>query len=101
MDCTASGHIDYALLALLFAGYYLDAVRRHAAVAQLVEHRIRNAGVGGSNPFRGTKAQFGEIKPLTTSGESRFNQQILNWNLPAPIQLITYDAAGNVYLGFH
>jgi mRNA interferase RelE/StbE len=26
----------------------------HAAVAQLVEHRIRNAGVRGSNPFRGT-----------------------------------------------
>ena len=25
-----------------------------AAVAQLVEHRIRNAGVGGSNPFGGT-----------------------------------------------
>src|ERR1700722_16498046 len=25
-----------------------------AAVAQPVEHRIRNAGVGGSNPFRGT-----------------------------------------------
>ncbi len=25
-----------------------------AAVAQLVEHRIRNAGVRGSNPFRGT-----------------------------------------------
>jgi hypothetical protein len=25
-----------------------------AAVAQLVEQRIRNAWVGGSNPFRGT-----------------------------------------------
>ena len=25
-----------------------------AAVAQSVEHRIRNAGVGGSNPFGGT-----------------------------------------------
>jgi hypothetical protein len=31
---------------------YSDPV---AAVAQLVEHRIRNAGVRGSNPFRGTK----------------------------------------------
>ena len=30
--------------------------RIHAAVAQPVEHRIRNAGVGGSNPFRGTTA---------------------------------------------
>ena len=27
---------------------------RRAAVAQLVEQRIRNAWVGGSNPFRGT-----------------------------------------------
>jgi hypothetical protein len=27
----------------------------NAAVAQLVEQRIRNAWVGGSNPFRGTK----------------------------------------------
>ena len=26
-----------------------------AAVAQLVEQRIRNAWVGGSSPFRGTK----------------------------------------------
>ena len=26
-----------------------------AAIAQLVEHRIRNAGVGGSNPSCGTK----------------------------------------------
>jgi hypothetical protein len=25
-----------------------------AAVAQLVEHLIRNEGVGGSSPFRGT-----------------------------------------------
>jgi hypothetical protein len=28
-----------------------------AAVAQSVEHRIRNAGVGGSNPSCGTKSQ--------------------------------------------
>ncbi len=26
----------------------------HAALAQLVEHRIRNAGVVGSNPIGGT-----------------------------------------------
>jgi hypothetical protein len=30
------------------------AHRKWAAVAQPVEHRIRNAGVRGSNPFRGT-----------------------------------------------
>lgn len=45
--------------------------------------------------------QYGEIKPLTASGEVRFNQQILRWDLPAPVQPITYDAAGNVFLGFH
>ena len=45
--------------------------------------------------------QFGEIKPLTTSGEGSFDRQVLNWNLPAPVQPITYDAFGNVYLGFH
>ncbi len=28
-----------------------------AAVAQLVEHVIRNDGVGGSSPFSGTKIQ--------------------------------------------
>ena len=29
-----------------------------AAVAQLVEHLIRNEGVGGSSPFRGTTTPF-------------------------------------------
>ena len=40
-------------LALILRRYYCVA-RWFAAVAQLVEHRIRNAGVRGSNPFRGT-----------------------------------------------
>ena len=31
--------------------------RHQAAVAQLVEHIIRNDGVGGSSPFSGTKFQ--------------------------------------------
>jgi len=44
--------------------------------------------------------QFGEIKPLTASGEAAFGRQILNWNFSAPVQAITYDAAGNVFLGF-
>jgi hypothetical protein len=38
-----------------------DAVLRGgnwAAVAQLVEHIIRNDGVGGSNPFSGTTFTF-------------------------------------------
>jgi hypothetical protein len=33
-----------------------------AAVAQLVEQRIRNAWVGGSNPFRGTSKTFKNVK---------------------------------------
>ncbi len=32
----------------------LPILRAGAGVAQLVEHRIRNAGVGGSNPLPGT-----------------------------------------------
>ena len=41
----------------------------HAALAQLVEHRIRNAGVVGSNPIGGTilfindTAKFGAASP--------------------------------------
>ena len=30
-----------------------------AAVAQLVEHLIRNEGVGGWSPFRGTTLSYG------------------------------------------
>ena len=44
--------------------------------------------------------QYGEIKPLTPSGEASFNRQVQNWSLPGPVQAITYDAAGHVYLGF-
>jgi hypothetical protein len=43
--------------------------------------------------------QFGEIKPLTASGESVFNRQLQQWGV-GPVQSITYDAAGNVYYGF-
>ena len=42
---------------------------------------------------------FAEIKPLTASGEASFSRQVSRWNLPGPVQPITYDAAGNVYLG--
>jgi hypothetical protein len=45
--------------------------------------------------------RYGEIKPLSASGKSRFNRQVLDWDLPEPVQPITYDAAGNVFLGFH
>ncbi len=43
--------------------------------------------------------QFGEIKPLTASGESAFNRQLQQWGVGS-VQSITYDAAGNVYYGF-
>jgi hypothetical protein len=61
-------------LALISVWYYLDIGRRHAAVAQLVEQRIRNAWVGGSNPFRGTIINFfnghwqSSIDPLVMRG---------------------------------
>src|SRR5712672_2511236 len=35
----------------------------HAAIAQSVEHRIRNAGVGGSNPSCGTKTPSRQCSP--------------------------------------
>ncbi|HEY1803721.1 MAG TPA: hypothetical protein VGG45_04505 [Terracidiphilus sp.] len=44
--------------------------------------------------------QFGEIKPRTPSGESAFNRQLQQWGV-GPVQSISYDAAGNVYYGFH
>ena len=40
-----------------------------AAVAQPVEHRIRNAGVGGSNPFRGTKATSSDVQRRPRNSE--------------------------------
>jgi hypothetical protein len=45
--------------------------------------------------------RYGEIKPLTDSGKSSFNRQVLNWDLSDPVQPITYDAAGNIFWGFH
>ena len=44
------------------------AVAGHAALAQLVEHRIRNAGVTGSSPVSGTT-----YPPSKTSVEQRFD----------------------------
>jgi len=43
--------------------------------------------------------RFGEIKPLTSSGEASFNRQLQEWGV-GPVQAITCDAAGNVYYGF-
>jgi hypothetical protein len=43
---------------------------------------------------------YGEIKPLTSSGEATFNRQVQRWGLDS-VQPITYDAAGNMFYGFH
>jgi hypothetical protein len=45
--------------------------------------------------------RFVEIKPMTASGRTRFNRQVLNWDLPEPVQPLTYDAAGNILWWFH
>jgi hypothetical protein len=57
--------------------------------------------VRGQQSIDAVGFQYGEIKPLTASGEATFNRQVSNWNLPASVQAITYDAAGRVYLGSH
>jgi RHS repeat-associated protein len=50
--------------------------------------------------------QYGEIKPNTQSGQNTFNRQVQNWQnngtIPpgSSVQPITYDANGNVNLGF-
>lgn len=45
--------------------------------------------------------EFAEIKPLSRSGRSRFNNQVLNiWDLEGRVQPITYDENGNIYYGF-
>jgi len=44
--------------------------------------------------------EFGEIKPLTASGERTMLRQIPKWGLkPVQVQPITYDAQGNIYYG--
>jgi hypothetical protein len=45
--------------------------------------------------------RYAEIKPLTDSGRARFYRQVFNWDLSEPVQPITYDADGNVFMGFH
>jgi hypothetical protein len=44
--------------------------------------------------------RYAEIKPLSASGERRFIQQVLDWDLPAPVRPIAYDRAGKFYWGF-
>jgi hypothetical protein len=45
--------------------------------------------------------RYGEIKPLSPTGYSTFNDQVLNvWDLEGQVQAITYDYKGNIYYGF-
>ena len=45
--------------------------------------------------------EYAEIKPLSRTGRSRFNNQVLNiWNLEGRVQPITYDKNGNIFYGF-
>ena len=44
--------------------------------------------------------RYAEIKPLSASGEARFNRNVFDWNLPAPVQPIAYDKAGRFFWGF-
>jgi hypothetical protein len=52
-----------------------------------------------ADPYGQVGYQYGEIKPLTASGESAFNRKLEQWGV-GPVQAITYDADGNVYYGF-
>lgn len=45
--------------------------------------------------------RLGEIKPDTASGMAKFARQVAKWGYNEPVQAITYDANGNVFLGFH
>ena len=49
----------------------LPAPGKNAGVAQLVEHVIRNDGVGGSSPFTGTILPGAQV-PLTSAVCIRF-----------------------------
>jgi len=87
----------------------------HLAIADLLQSQypdadfafsVRPGQIGvdvevlGQSSINQVGFQYGEIKPLTSSGEASFNRQVQNWALPAPVQAITYDSQGNVYRGF-
>lgn len=40
------------------------------------------------------------IIPRNRSQMLKLNSQIANWDLPGPVQAITYDQLGNVFMGF-
>ena len=46
-----AGQADHCFLVALIAAYASLITSANGAVAQLVEHHVRNVGVGGSNPL--------------------------------------------------
>ena len=74
--------------------------RKWAAVAQLVEHRIRNAGVGGSNPFRGTsfRSRFLTARVLSAhsscGGRGFESLPRRQFSLPIPYRQSSVSALG-------
>ncbi len=91
-----------------------DGQRLHQQIGALFENAAPDVnfqmsvlpgqtGVDIRVPFTQSDAvgfTYGEIKPLSASGLNTFNSQVNNWDLPLPVQAITYDAHGNIYLGF-
>jgi hypothetical protein len=88
----------------------------HDAIVKLLRERypradfIFRAGRGqtgvdvevvGQRSIDAVGFRYAEVKPLADSGRARFYQQVFDWDLPEPVQPITYDAAGNVFTGFH
>ena len=63
-------------------------MEKRAAVAQLVEHVIRNDGVGGSSPFSGTTLlnESNDIDPITR--EFRVIARAI-WRLACPLLGLT------------
>jgi hypothetical protein len=61
-------------------------------------------GVDVEVPDRGVHIvgfEYAEIKPLSRTGRSRFNNQVLNvWDLEGRVQATTYDKQGNIFYGF-
>jgi hypothetical protein len=55
----------------------------------------------GKRSINAVGFRYAEIKPLTDSGRARFYRQVFNWDLSEPVQAITYDAEGNIFMGFH
>src|SRR5258708_4943545 len=72
----------------------LATSRIDAAVAQLVEHRIRNAGVGGSNPFGGTSIQTPSVPWRCHGGPPTKTKSCKISALPDAYCIIRNDGVG-------